>query len=80
MDENPPEKKILKKASEAKTHTSKTKALVIDQVFVLYSDLITGDARWPWNKLLRNKLIVNLGRIYTGLITPRSAQHCGIPS
>ena len=44
-DENPPEKKALKKATDAKTRTSKAIVPVIVQVFMLYSNLLTEEAR-----------------------------------
>jgi len=45
MDENPHEKKALKKATDAKTHTSKAIAPMMSQVLMLYSNVLMEKAR-----------------------------------
>ena len=55
-DENPPEKKTLKMANEAKTCTSKAIAPVIGQVFMLYSYLLTEEARHSWTKIVEEQI------------------------
>ena len=46
-DENP-KKKAVQKATEAVAHKKETCQSLIDQVFQLYSNLLTEEARRPW--------------------------------
>ncbi len=51
-DENPPKKKAVEKATEAVAHEKETIKSLIAQVFQLYSNLLTEEARRPWCKIL----------------------------
>ena len=51
-DENPPKKKAVAKATEAVAHDEETMESLIAQVFQLYSNLLTEEARRPWYMIL----------------------------
>jgi hypothetical protein len=51
-DENPPEKKAVEKATEAIARKKESIESLIAQVFQLYSNLLTEEARRPWCKIL----------------------------
>ena len=48
-DVNPPEEKAVQKATEASTCTDEAVESIANQVFQLYSNLLTEEARRPWN-------------------------------
>ena len=54
----PPKKKAVQKATEAVTHEKETCKSLIAQVFQLYSNLHTEDARRPWSKILGEQIEV----------------------
>ena len=58
MDENPPEKKVVAKATEAVAREKETIESLIAQVFQLYSNLLTEEARRPWCKILGEQIDV----------------------
>ncbi len=58
MDENPPEKKAVQNATTAIAHEQETYKSLITQVFQLYSNLLTEEARRPWNKILGEQVEV----------------------
>ena len=49
-DENPPEKKAVVKATEAIAREKESIVSHIAQIFQLYSNLLTEEARRPWCK------------------------------
>ncbi len=51
-DENPPKRKAVEKASEAVVCNEETIESLIAQVFQLYSNLLSEEARRPWSKIL----------------------------
>ena len=55
---SPPEKKAVQKATEAVTREKETCKSLIAQVFQLYSNLHTEDARRPWSKILGEQIDV----------------------
>ena len=57
-DENPPEKKAVEKASEAVAREEETIESLITQVFQLYSNLLSEEARRPWMKILGEQIDV----------------------
>jgi hypothetical protein len=57
-DENPPKKKAVEKATEAVDHKKETIESLIAQVFQLYSNLLTKEARMPWYKILGEQIDV----------------------
>ena len=57
-DKNPPKKKAVQKATEAITHKKETCESLITQVFWLYSNLLTKEARRPWSKILGEQIEV----------------------
>ena len=57
-DENPPEKKAVEKATEAVACEKETIASLIAQVFQLYTNLLTDEARRPWCKILGEQIDV----------------------
>ena len=57
-DENPPEKKAVEKASEAVAREEETIESLIAQVFQLYSNLLSEEARRPWTKILGEQIDV----------------------
>ena len=57
-DENPPEKKAVEKAQEAVAREEETCQSLITQVFQLYSNLLTEEARRPWTKILGEQIDV----------------------
>ncbi len=56
IDKSPPEKIASKKATGAKSLTSKTTASVINQVFMLYSNLLMKEACQPWTKIVKEQI------------------------
>ena len=56
-DENPPKKKVVEKATEAIAHEKETIESLIAQVFQLYSNLLTDEARRPWCKILGEQMM-----------------------
>ena len=54
----PPEKKAMQKATEAVTCKKETCESLITQVFQLYSNLLTEEARRPWSKILGEQIEV----------------------
>jgi hypothetical protein len=46
----------LKQATDTKTRTSKAIAPVIGQVVMLYSNLLTEEARQPWAKIVEEQI------------------------
>ena len=54
----PPKKKAVQKATEAVIHEKETCESIITQVFQLYSNLLTEEARRPWNKILGEQIEV----------------------
>ena len=57
-DENPPKKKAVEKAQEAVAREEETCQSLITQVFQLYSNLLTEEARRPWTKILGEQIDV----------------------
>jgi hypothetical protein len=57
-DKNPPKKKAVEKATEAVAREKETIESLIAQVFQLYSNLLTEEARRPWCKILREQIDV----------------------
>ncbi len=57
-DENPPERKAVEKASEAVARKEETIESLITQVFQLYSNLLSEEARRPWSKILEEQVKV----------------------
>ena len=57
-DENPPNKKAVEKAQEAVACKEETSQSLITQVFQLYSNLLTEEARRPWTKILGEQIDV----------------------
>ena len=57
-DENPTKKKAVDMATEAVTHKKETIEPLIAQVFQLYSNLLTEEARKPWCKILGEQIDV----------------------
>ncbi len=57
-DENPPENKAVEKASEAIARKEETIESLIAQVFQLYSNLLSEEARRPWTKILGEQIDV----------------------
>ena len=55
-DENPPEKKAVDKATEAIAHEKESIESLIAQVFQLYSDLLTEEARRPWCRIIGEQI------------------------
>eukprot|EP00804_Cyclotella_cryptica_P019249 CCRYP_006145-RA/>CCRYP_006145-RA protein AED:0.47 eAED:0.41 QI:0/0/0/0.5/1/1/2/0/578 len=55
-DVNPPEEKAYEKALEATTKADKAVTSVINQVFSLYSNLLTEEARRPWKKIVSEQI------------------------
>ena len=56
--ENPPEKKTVQKATDAVACKQETYKSLITQVFQLYSNLLTEEARRPWSKILVEQIEV----------------------
>ena len=56
IDENPPEKKVLIKATDAKSCTSKAIAPAINHMFILYSNLLMEEARQAWTKIVKEQI------------------------
>jgi len=56
---NPPKEKAVQKATEAIAHVDETIESVMNQVFQLYSNLLTEEARRPWNKILGEQIDVS---------------------
>ena len=54
----PPKKKAVQKATEAITREKETCESLITQVFQLYSNLLTEEARRPWSKILGEQIEV----------------------
>ncbi len=59
-DENPPKNKTVQKSTEAAACTKETCKSLIAQVFQLYSNLLTEEARRPWSKILGEQIEVTL--------------------
>ena len=57
-EENPPKKKDVAKATEAVAREKETIESLIAQVFQLYSNLLTEEARRPWCKILGEQIDV----------------------
>ncbi len=55
-DENPPEKRAVNKANEATTKASKAVKPIINQVFSLYSNLLTEEAWHLWKKIVSEQI------------------------
>ena len=51
-----PKKKVVQKATEAVTRKKETCESLITQVFQLYSNLLTKEARRPWSKILGEQI------------------------
>jgi hypothetical protein len=58
-DENSPEHKAVEKATEAVTHKDEAIESIIHQVFQLYSNLLTEEARRHWYKILKEQIDVS---------------------
>jgi hypothetical protein len=56
---NPPKEKAIQKATEAFAHADETIESVMNQVFQLYSNLLTEEARRPWKKILGDQIDVS---------------------
>ena len=54
----PPKKKAVQKTTEAVTRKKETCESLITQVFQLYSNLLTEEARRPWSKILGEQIEV----------------------
>ena len=54
----PSKKKVVQKATEAVTCKKKICKSLIAQVFQLYSNLLTEEARRPWSKILGEQIEV----------------------
>jgi hypothetical protein len=50
VDANPPKEKAAEKTTEAITHTDEALESITNQIFQLYSNLLTKESRRPWNK------------------------------
>ena len=57
-DESPPNKKAVQNATTAIDRKQETYKSLITQVFGLYSNLLTEEARRPWNKILEEQVKV----------------------
>ena len=57
-DENPPEQRAVQNATAAVTREQENYKSLILQVFNLYSNLLTEEARRPWNKILGEQIEV----------------------
>ena len=79
-DENSPENKAVEKATEAVACEDEAIEFIIAQVFQLYSNLLTEEARRPWCKILGEQIDVPPGVTYLELNTPRSITGLGAPS
>ena len=55
-DANPPKAKAVQKATEASTSTKEAIEPIINPAFQLYFNLITEEARRPWNKILEDQI------------------------
>ena len=55
-DANPPKKKAADKANEAVAQVNEAVESIANQVFQLYSNLLTEEARRPWNKILGEQI------------------------
>jgi hypothetical protein len=58
-DENPPEKKDVTKATEAVEREEESIKSLLAQIFQLYSNLLTEEARRPWVKILGEQIDVS---------------------
>jgi hypothetical protein len=57
-------KKAIQKANEAVAHEKETCKSLIAQVFKLYFNLLTEEAKSPWSKILGEQIEVTSGPIY----------------
>ena len=57
-DKNPRKKRAVEKASEAVANEKETIEFLIAQVFQLYSNLLSEEARRPWSKILGEQVEV----------------------
>ena len=57
-DKNSSQKKAVEKATEAVAHKDEAIEPIIAQVFQLYSNLLTEEARRPWCKILGEQIDV----------------------
>jgi hypothetical protein len=63
-DESPPEKKAVEKVTEAVARERETIESLNAQVFQLYSNLLTEEARGPWCKILGEQIdVIPLDRL-----------------
>ena len=53
---NPPKKKAADKATEAVAWANEALESIANQVFQLYSNLLTEEAQRPWNKILGEQI------------------------
>jgi len=58
-DENSPKEKAVQKATEAGTNADAAIESIINQVFQLYSNLLTEEARRPWCKILKEQIDIS---------------------
>ena len=78
-DENPPQKKAVEKATEAVAHKGEVTESITAQVFQLYSNLLSEEARRPWCKILEEQLDVPLGTTCMESNTLKSVTGLGCP-
>jgi len=55
-DANPPEEKMTEKATEAVAQVNEAIESIANQVFQIYYNLLTEEARRPWNKILGEQI------------------------
>ena len=79
-DENSPQKKAVVKATEDVAREDEAIESIIAQVFQLYSNLLTEEARRPWCKILGEQIDVPPGTTHMESNTPRSVTGLGAPS
>jgi len=58
-DMNPPKEKAVQKATEASTCSDEAVVSIVNQVFQLYSNIFTEEARRPWCKILGEQIDVS---------------------